>query len=181
MSPWALIGAGARGTVASALVLSALWKVRNRDGFRASFARNAPSFMQRHARAFGTALVVFEVFLGVGIIWPIESVVRASSIGVIALIGTLTLVMIRRGDLRDGCGCWRAPTSDVDARSAFVSRNTILILAAACGVLAPTAIDLGGRLLSLSVGAALGLIVLEIPTFASVLSGVAPRGEGVHR
>lgn len=179
---WAGVGAVARATVACALVLSAIWKLRNARSFSIAFRESAPAFLRGFNQIARRAISAIELLLAAGLLSPLAETARPSAIAALVLITSFMVALRKNRDPTAGCGCWRA-VPGVDSRKPVFARNIILLAAAALAAIRPLPAGMGLMLFALVPGLALSFAIFEIPTFAAVLSGVLSadaRAEGVR-
>lgn len=168
----ALAGWVARGTVAVALLASAVWKLTHPREFRAAARAALPDRAARLTPALVTLLPPVELGAA-ALLLTTGPLGRLAALGAVGLLLAFTVVLARAPDPAAGCGCWRpsstGPGSAPDARGRHLLRNGILLAAAAAGAALPPAAT-PGVLLLLPAAALLAVLVLEVPAIGAVLA-----------
>jgi hypothetical protein len=147
----------ARCSVAAALVLSALWKVRHRVEFEV--ALSAAVRIQVVRRALRFVVPALEIGTAALLLSP-------GHLGMLGAAGAGTLVVVLgstlfRRDLSAGCGCWSAPRVD---RGALIARNAILLVLVGASIPVSVQLTWPVALFCLAAGPLFALLVMEIPT-----------------
>jgi hypothetical protein len=152
----------ARGTVGAVLLLSAGWKIRHPEEFRAAFRVFAPSTLRPFEMAATVFLAATEAACALMALLPHV----AGQLGALAaalLLLTMSLFFARTPGLSGGCGCWRSPERVTPLyRKLVFARNSLLTLLAVTGLLAPGPRRPAQVAFTLVVSFLIGLMLLEI-------------------
>jgi len=81
----------------------------------------------------------------------------------------LVSVPLSTGDVRAGCGCWRAIAGGT-SRGIYLARNGLLLVLAAAALAGPQANLAVSALAILPAACAFAVLIMEIPEVASVLA-----------
>jgi hypothetical protein len=156
----------ARMTVGIALVLTAIWKLRNPLQFQVALRATAPALAVYAWFATG-AIVVFELATAGLLMVPGLAPLGTVSAGL--LIGSFTVALWRVPSVSAGCGCWREPRSADSGRALFLARNGSLLVLVLIGATSTEIPSAGVRIFGLLAGLMTSLLILELPQFGGVV------------
>lgn len=162
----------ARAAVAAALVMSAVWKLRNGQKFRAVFSALVSAPLQSLDVLAARSLPWVE-FASAGILLAAySSVGQWAALGALALIGVFTLALARIRDTRLGCGCWGSLAHDLDRRFQL-GRNLAMMIVAGFGSIRVSVLPWNELIFTMAIGLLLGLLLLELPQISVI--AISPR------
>lgn len=144
-----------RGTVATAFLLSAAWKIRNKPAFLLVLRSVAPSGSLRPLQQL---VPLGETAIAAALLSP----GRVGGMAAIAAAGAVSLLSLTllRQDMTAGCGCWRAAGEN---RTPLLVRNALLGGLALASLSAPVNVTWTVALAALSAGALGGFMLMELP------------------
>ena len=155
-----------RYALAAAFLLSAIWKLRNRDAFRLSFRSMTSSRFRRAEAPVSRLLPLTEAAVAVAIVIPWAGRVPSVAVALLMLAGFS--LAYRHSATAEGCGCWAASgLDDRDERTAVLARNLILAVLAV-GAVANAGGDFVAHAFAAAFGVAVAAVVLELPQIVAV-------------
>jgi hypothetical protein len=161
-----------RCSVAAALVLSAVWKLRHRHEFASVIALVTPSAPAAVRRVLNWTVPSAEFAIATLLFTPF-SFGRIGAPAACAFT-VLTSVSLWRNDLSAGCGCWSSGTTF--SRGPLLVRNAVLVALSALSLAGTPATGLAVLLFCVPAGTLLALIVLEMPNVVQYLRNSAEVG-----
>jgi hypothetical protein len=164
----------AQAAVAWTLLLSALWKILNRDEFR----RALPGRLASLGVAV-SGMPLLELLIGAALIAP-RPLSRPAALAAVVLLAAFTVATARSDALVAGCGCWPGVPDDLDRRL-LLARNAVLVALAVAVAALGSSPTLGASEVAfgLFAGLLLAVLVMETPNVGAVLSLASRAGADV--